>query len=433
MSLLDTFNSVCSSAPCWKGLEFGIFQDRFQLLKNSALLDLCGYPFGTKHVPKKKLIDVLDSTGPKQSVSDRCCLPWDLASLRLRTIPYIPNETPAVKRKLDELCGMIREVLSMISRQTASSIYALQFGIRIPVFPGQVLDVLTQWIAHCSIPITSGCRVVYTLFSDKFIITRRVKGTDLLQSTSFASLKLRVFKESYSFCINSPPSGALLPGATTTPVTTSGSKKTPAGAIAAGVVGACVLSTLLGLFLFWRRKHQRKEKPSAFTDQQDPGSFLREKDVPPGQEAYTVSHPAYIATLNKAGVEASESSPKSVYSEKGSVTLSYRPFSSASIDFSSSMAAGGSSSAAQDRSEIRCRIMELERLVEESEAKEDEESPAITQMKERIQMLTQENERLVSLSEAPPSYIASDSGVSSAAGDVKGNDSVLKVEDHTWT
>ncbi|KAJ7586574.1 hypothetical protein C8J56DRAFT_1051925 [Mycena floridula] len=148
------------------------------------------------------------------------------------------------------------------------------------------------------------------------------------------------------------------PGATTTPVTTSGSKKTPAGAIAGGIVGAWVLLTLLGLFIFWRHKHQRKE----------------------------MSEP-YIATLNEAGVEASESSPKSVYSEKGSVTLSYRPFSSASIDSST---AGGSSSAAQDRSEIRRRIMELEKLVEESEAKEDEESPAITQMKERIQMLTQE-------------------------------------------
>ncbi|KAJ7586462.1 hypothetical protein C8J56DRAFT_1165462 [Mycena floridula] len=213
-----------------------------------------------------------------------------------------------------------------------------------------------------------------------------------------------------------------LPGATTTPVTTSGSKKTPVGAIAGGVVGAWVLLTLLGLFLFWRRKHQRKENPSAFTDQRDPGSFLREKDVPPGQEAYTVSHPAYIATSNEAEVGASKSSPKSVYSEKGSVTLSYRPFSLASIDSSSSVAAGGSSSPAQDRH----RIMELEKLLEESEAKEDEESPALTQMKERIQMLTQENERLASLAEAPPSYIASDSGVSSAAGDVKGNNSVLK-------
>ncbi|KAJ7586461.1 hypothetical protein C8J56DRAFT_754929, partial [Mycena floridula] len=47
------------------------------------------------------------------------------------------------------------------------------------------------------------------------------------------------------------------PGAATgntTPVTTSGSKKTPVGAIAGGVVGAWVLLTLLGLFLFWRRK-----------------------------------------------------------------------------------------------------------------------------------------------------------------------------------
>ncbi|KAJ7586485.1 hypothetical protein C8J56DRAFT_1084909 [Mycena floridula] len=210
-----------------------------------------------------------------------------------------------------------------------------------------------------------------------------------------------------------------LPGPTTTPVTTSGSKKTPTGAIAGAVVGAWVLLTLLGLFLLWRRKHQHKEKPSAFTDQRDPGSFVREKNVPPGKEADTVSHPA---TLNEAGVEASESSPKSVYSEKGSVTLSYRPFSSASIESST---AGGSSSAAQDRSEIRRRIMELEKLIEESEAKEDEESPALTQMKERIRMLTQENERLASLAEAPPSYIVSDSGASST--DDQGNDSVLKM------
>ncbi|KAJ7596076.1 hypothetical protein C8J56DRAFT_1012248 [Mycena floridula] len=60
--------------------------------------------------------------------------------------------------------------IAVVKGFTGGYFYALQFGIRIPVFPGQVLDVLTQWIAHCSIPITSGCRVVYTLFSDKFIM-----------------------------------------------------------------------------------------------------------------------------------------------------------------------------------------------------------------------------------------------------------------------
>ncbi|KAJ7585667.1 hypothetical protein C8J56DRAFT_788571, partial [Mycena floridula] len=53
---------------------------------------------------------------------------------------------------------------------TGGYFYAPQFGIHIPVFPGQVLGILTRWIAHCSIPITSRHRVVYTLFSDKFIM-----------------------------------------------------------------------------------------------------------------------------------------------------------------------------------------------------------------------------------------------------------------------
>ncbi|KAJ7596077.1 hypothetical protein C8J56DRAFT_775151, partial [Mycena floridula] len=60
--------------------------------------------------------------------------------------------------------------ITVIGDFTGGYFYAPQFGIRIPVFPGQVLGVLTRWIAHCSIPITSGRRVVYTLFSDKFIM-----------------------------------------------------------------------------------------------------------------------------------------------------------------------------------------------------------------------------------------------------------------------
>ncbi|KAJ7588334.1 hypothetical protein C8J56DRAFT_785915, partial [Mycena floridula] len=60
--------------------------------------------------------------------------------------------------------------ITVVGDFTGGYFYAPQFGICIPVFPGQVLGVLTRWIAHCSIPITSGRRVVYTLFSDKFIM-----------------------------------------------------------------------------------------------------------------------------------------------------------------------------------------------------------------------------------------------------------------------
>ncbi|KAJ7590420.1 hypothetical protein C8J56DRAFT_783981, partial [Mycena floridula] len=60
--------------------------------------------------------------------------------------------------------------IAVVGDFTGGYFYAPQFGICIPVFPGQILGGLTRWITHCSIPITSGRRVVYTLFSDKFIM-----------------------------------------------------------------------------------------------------------------------------------------------------------------------------------------------------------------------------------------------------------------------
>ncbi|KAJ7599235.1 hypothetical protein C8J56DRAFT_720928, partial [Mycena floridula] len=55
--------------------------------------------------------------------------------------------------------------IAIIRDFTGGYFYAPQFGICIPVFPGQVLGVLARLI-----PVMSGRRIVYTLFSDKFIM-----------------------------------------------------------------------------------------------------------------------------------------------------------------------------------------------------------------------------------------------------------------------
>src|SRR5215471_10599899 len=41
-----------------------------------------------------------------------------------------------------------------------------QLGVRIPIRPGQVLGVRAKLLAHCSAPVASGKRVVFTCFTD---------------------------------------------------------------------------------------------------------------------------------------------------------------------------------------------------------------------------------------------------------------------------
>ena len=45
-----------------------------------------------------------------------------------------------------------------------------QLGIRIPVRPGQVLAVMTKILVHCTAPITSGRRIILTLFCDQNLL-----------------------------------------------------------------------------------------------------------------------------------------------------------------------------------------------------------------------------------------------------------------------
>jgi hypothetical protein len=45
-----------------------------------------------------------------------------------------------------------------------------QLGVKIPVRPGQVLAVMTKTLVHCTAPITSGRRLIMTLFSDRTLL-----------------------------------------------------------------------------------------------------------------------------------------------------------------------------------------------------------------------------------------------------------------------
>ena len=46
---------------------------------------------------------------------------------------------------------------------------APQLGIKIPLFPGQVLAVLARVVAHFSAPVTNGRRIVFTCFTDRLL------------------------------------------------------------------------------------------------------------------------------------------------------------------------------------------------------------------------------------------------------------------------
>lgn len=47
---------------------------------------------------------------------------------------------------------------------------APQLEKKIPVGPGQALGGMTRLLAHCGTPVTSGRRVILTLFSDKNLL-----------------------------------------------------------------------------------------------------------------------------------------------------------------------------------------------------------------------------------------------------------------------
>ncbi|KAJ7016280.1 hypothetical protein C8F04DRAFT_1281994 [Mycena alexandri] len=53
-----------------------------------------------------------------------------------------------------------------------------QLGIRIPLRPGQVLAVRTRLLAHCTAPITSGRRLVFTCFTNSLLLEHTLAGKD---------------------------------------------------------------------------------------------------------------------------------------------------------------------------------------------------------------------------------------------------------------
>ncbi|KAJ7020270.1 hypothetical protein C8F04DRAFT_1275325 [Mycena alexandri] len=53
-----------------------------------------------------------------------------------------------------------------------------QLGIRIPLRPGQVIAVRTRLLAHCTAPIMSGRRVVFTCFTDSFLLEHTLSDKD---------------------------------------------------------------------------------------------------------------------------------------------------------------------------------------------------------------------------------------------------------------
>jgi hypothetical protein len=50
-----------------------------------------------------------------------------------------------------------------------------QLGAVVPVRSGQILGAMTRVLLHCGTPITSGCRLVLTCFTDNTLIRHSEK------------------------------------------------------------------------------------------------------------------------------------------------------------------------------------------------------------------------------------------------------------------
>lgn len=48
---------------------------------------------------------------------------------------------------------------------------APQLGVKIPIRPGQLFAVMAGVVAHCSAPVTNGYRLIFTCFSDKYLMS----------------------------------------------------------------------------------------------------------------------------------------------------------------------------------------------------------------------------------------------------------------------
>ncbi|KAJ7142159.1 hypothetical protein C8R46DRAFT_886706 [Mycena filopes] len=53
-----------------------------------------------------------------------------------------------------------------------------QLGIRIPFLPGSVVAVRTRLLAHCSAPVLSGRRIVFTCFTDSTLLEHTLGDRD---------------------------------------------------------------------------------------------------------------------------------------------------------------------------------------------------------------------------------------------------------------
>ncbi|KAJ7584085.1 hypothetical protein C8J56DRAFT_1028083 [Mycena floridula] len=160
----------------------------------------------------------------------------------------------------------------------------------------------------------------------------------------------------------------------------SSTKKTPVGAIAGGVVGGVVVLAILAVlgFLFWRKRSRRGEREA------------EQRDVPPST-AYMVepflSHQA--SSSNFTPVRRISASDRPQLSERAQSSIA--SFSATSAVPTTAL-----------QPEIRQRMMELERLIEQSESQS-----GTGDLRRQIEALTEENERLASIA-SPPAYGSSD-------------------------
>ncbi|KAJ7577532.1 hypothetical protein C8J56DRAFT_368044 [Mycena floridula] len=204
---------------------------------------------------------------------------------------------------------------------------------------------------------------------------------DYIQYTpSFSSLAtMPNLTNARSSISSSSPAGPSSTSPVTSPVITTGSKKSTAGTIAGGVIGSIALLVIIALLLLWWRRRNAISQNSISPES---GQAFR----PPGRLTIEpfVHAPAATVSTTEAVQSASDS------------TLLRR--SSAPTSSGASFTGTAFTAPASLRPEIRQRMLELQQLLEESENGRDNGDT-----RRQIQELREENERLTRLAQ-PPAY-----------------------------
>ncbi|KAJ7598056.1 hypothetical protein C8J56DRAFT_1021981 [Mycena floridula] len=164
------------------------------------------------------------------------------------------------------------------------------------------------------------------------------------------------------------------------------SKKVSTGAIVGGVVGGLVALVILGLLFFlWRRRQRRPE------------SLDR---VYPMQQSYAVD--PFVAPSNSSQFTPLRRAPEDFSRPSTAPTFSSGPPSSIA-SFSATGSVMSPTVTTASRPEIRQRLMELQRLIEETE-----NEGSVDDMRRQIEALREQNERLATMAH-PPAYNDTDS------------------------